>query len=71
MNEDLGGCIIFVLCVTLLAGLLWLLRDHNESYKEGYVQALVDSERKRPLRYKRVEQGNGETIWIKNEDKGK
>lgn len=71
MNEDAGGCLIVaVLAVSLVVAVsLCLLRDNYESYKKGYVQALADIESKRPLMYKRVKQKNGETIWIKNEEK--
>lgn len=71
MSDELAGCLFVVTLIIIVAGAVWLIHSHNDSYKEGYVQALVDIERKRPLRYKRVEQENGETKWIKNEEKGK
>ena len=73
MNEENVAAVglFIVVVVIIVSGAVCLLHNHNETYKEGYVQALVDTERKRPLRYKRVEQENGETKWIKNEEKGK
>jgi hypothetical protein len=72
VNDDVAtGCLFIVMVFIVVAGAVCLIDGHNDSYKEGYVQALVDIERKRPLTYKRVEQENGETIWIKNEEKGK
>jgi hypothetical protein len=64
MNEELGGCFVFVLIVILILGSLWVLYDRNEAYKEGYVQALADIESKRSPRFVRSRQKNGEYIWV-------
>lgn len=62
MNDNGIGCAVTICLILLLAIFVIVLRYTTRQYKEGYVQALVDTERKRPLRYKRVEQENGETI---------
>lgn len=74
MNDGdivLAGCFFTILIIGGVAGLLWGYYAFDEQFKKGYVQALSDIESKRPPKYKLVKQENGETMWIKNEEKGK
>jgi hypothetical protein len=38
---------------------------NKQQYKAGYVQAIVDIEKKNPLKYQLIKQENGESIWVK------
>jgi hypothetical protein len=62
-SEDMGCAvaICFILLSTILIIVLWY---NKQQYKDGYVQAIVDIEKKNPLKYQLIKQENGESIWV-------